>query len=381
MLGSSASFVAVPWYVLSTTGSAAITGLVSAATATGVVVSGLAFGPLLDGFGQRTMAVVADLVAAVAIGSIPLLHSQLGGVPIWAVAALTFTGAAAGMVSSTARQSLLPALSAAAGVALPRVSAAYWAMQRATLVLAAVPVGILITTIGPLGVLWVDSATLVLASAILLVGLRMPGVSGEENGYLDRLRAGLGFIRDDSLIRVVLVVAMLLTALEAPLLPVILPSLAASDGGPGALSRLVLAYSGGMLAGAIGYGLAAPRLPKRPFTVACLTTIGLGCLMLAWPAGQDWHPAALIVMGVATGPLAPLIVSTVQQRTPPAMVGRVTGALISSIMAAIPLGRAVSGYAVDAAGIGMFLGVSAASYVGCACFLLVSRRLRQSLAS
>ena len=381
MLGSSASFVAVPWFVLSTTGSVATTGLVSAATAAGVVISGLVFGPLLDGVGLRAMAVAADLVAAVAIGSIPLLHAQLGAVPMWAVAALTFTASAAGMVSSTARQSLLPALSAEAGAELPRVSAAYWAMQRATLVLAAAPVGILIATIGPLGVLWVDSATFVLASAILLVGLRTPGVSGEEDGYLDRLRAGLGFIRGDHLIRVVLVVAMLLTALEAPLLPVIVPSLAASDGGPGMLSRLVLAYAGGMLAGAIGYGLAAPRVPKQGFTVACLTIIGLGCLVLAWPAAQDWYPAALIVMGVATGPLAPLIVSTVQQRTPPPMVGRVTGALISSIMAAIPLSRAVSGYAIDTAGMGMFLGVSAASYFGCAGFILVSRRLRQSLAS
>lgn len=381
MLGSSATFVAVPWFVLSTTGSATKTGLVSAAAATGVVVSGLAFGPLLDRFGHRVMAVLADLVAAVAIGLVPLLHARLATMPLSVVAALTFTASAAGMVSSTARQSLLPGLSAQAGAALPRVSAFYWTMQRATLVLAAVPVGILISVFGPLGALWANSATYFLASAILLFGLTVPEVAAEREGYLARLIAGLGFMRRDGLIRSVLAMAILLTALEAPLLPVIVPSLAASGGGPGALGTLVLAYAGGMLLGAIGYGVAGTRLPKRAFTFGCLVTVGLGYLALVWQAGAAARIAALVVTGLATGPLAPLIVSTVQQRTPPQMLGRVTGALISSIMAAIPLGRAASGYAIDAAGMATFMVISAIAYIGCAIYLLSSQQLRRALAS
>lgn len=384
MLGSAATFVAVPWFVLSTTGSATKAGLVSAAAATGVVVSGLAFGPVLDRLGHGALAVVADGVAAVAIGVVPLLQAgwpptNSGTVALWAVAGLVFVASAAGMVSATARQSLLATLSAAAGVSLSRVSAAYWTMQRAALVLAAVPVGVLIGVLGPLGVLWVDAATFALAALVILCGLKVSGpVDAAEDGYLARLRAGLSFMRRDELVWVVLGVAVLLAALEAPLLTVLVPTLA-GPANPGTLSWLVAGYAGGMLAGAIGYGLAGAKVPKRAVAMVCLVTVGLGYLALQWLPGLAWHTAVLAVMGMATGPLAPLVVSTVQARTPPPMLGRVTGALLSSVMAAIPMGRAVAGYAVDTAGIGAVLTVSAVCYLACAGYLENSSRLRRSL--
>jgi len=374
MLGSAASFVAVPWFVLSTTGSAAKTGLVGAAAGLGAVVSGLVSGPLMDRIGHRRMSVMADLLAAAAIAAVP----WVGGSPLWTVAGLVFTSSAAGMASSTARQSMLAGLSKRAGIPLSRASALYWMLQRAALVVAAVPAALLIAAAGPLNVLWADSATFLAAAAILGIrGLRSLPAGGTETGSRAGFRQGWRFIWTDRFITLVLATAVLLTALEAPLVTLVIPVLTVASG-PESLGHLVLAYAGGMLAGAALLAVAADRVPRRAFAVLCLAVVGVGYTgLVALP--PSWWVVVLALMGVATGPLAPLIVSSVQQRTPVGMVGQVTGALLSLVMAAIPLGRAVGGYAIQTAGLEVVLTASAVAYLITMAFLAYSKRSAELL--
>lgn len=371
MLGSAASFVAVPWFVLSTTGSAATTGLVGAAAGLGAVVSGLVSGPLMDRVGHRRVSVIADLLAAAAIATVP----WVGGTPLWTVAGLVFISSAAGMASSTARQSMLAGLSARAGIPLSRASALYWMLQRAALVFAAVPAALLIATAGPLNVLWADAATFVTAAVIL--GVRRLRAGDSETASRPGFREGWRFIRTDRFITLVLATAVLLTALEAPLVTLVIPVLTVASG-PQSLGHLVLAYAGGMLAGAALLAVAADRVPRRAFAVSCLAAVGVGYILLvALP--PPWWVAVLVLMGVATGPLAPLIVSSVQRRTPAGMVGQVTGALLSLVMAAIPLGRAVGGYAIETVGLQVVLTGCALAYLFTMAFLAYSRRSAQLL--
>jgi predicted MFS family arabinose efflux permease len=423
MLGSAASFVAVPWFVLSTTGSAAKTGLVGAAAGLGAVVSGLVFAPLIDRMGHRRVSVTADLLAAMAIATVPWVG---GGIPLWTVAGLVFASSAASMASSTARQSMLPGLSARAGAPLSRASALYWMLQRAALAFAAVPAALLIAAVGPLNVLWADSATFLAAAAIL--GLRrLPAGDGEpgqmsvtgqprgagqmsetgqprgagqmseagqmnETGQMNEarqpreaggtgsrhgFREGWRFIRTDRFITLVLATAILLTAIEAPLVTLVIPVLTVASG-PESLGHLVLAYAGGMLAGAAILAVAADRIPRRALAVSCLAVVGSGYIGLAL-LPPSWWVAVLALMGVATGPLAPLIVSSVQQRTPRRMVGQVTGALLALVMAAIPLGRAVGGYAIQAAGLEVVLATCALAYLVTMAFLAYSKRSAELL--
>jgi predicted MFS family arabinose efflux permease len=242
-------------------------------------------------------------------------------------------------------------------------------LQRVALVFAALPVALLIAAVGPLNVLWADAATFLCAAAIL--GLRrMPAHNPTIRSKHD-FREGWRFIRTDRFITLILVTAVLLTALEAPLVSLVIPVLTVASG-PHSLGHLVLAYAGGMLGGAAVLAVAADRVPRRPFAVACLAVIGAGYAGLVVLPPPWWLPV-LAVMGFATGPLAPLIVSSVQQRTPAHMVGQVTGALLALVMAAIPLGRAATGYAIEAVGIEPVLAVCALAYLVTMGFLAHSR--------
>ena len=77
LCGTRVSMIAIPWLVLTTTGSAAQTGLVAFAELLPLVVVQALAGPLIDRLGARGVAISCDLMSMVAVGLIPLLH--LGG--------------------------------------------------------------------------------------------------------------------------------------------------------------------------------------------------------------------------------------------------------------------------------------------------------------
>src|SRR5207342_2474118 len=74
LLGTRVSMIAIPWLVLTTTGSATRTGLVAFAEITPMVFFKAFGGPLVDRVGPRRMAITTDLLSFVAVGMIPLLH-------------------------------------------------------------------------------------------------------------------------------------------------------------------------------------------------------------------------------------------------------------------------------------------------------------------
>lgn len=75
MIGSRMSMLALPWFVLATTGSAAKTGLVAFAEMAPYVLASALGGPLLDRIGHRRASIAADVLSAAAVASIPLLHA------------------------------------------------------------------------------------------------------------------------------------------------------------------------------------------------------------------------------------------------------------------------------------------------------------------
>ena len=68
LCGTRVSMIAIPWLVLTTTGSAAQTGLVAFAELLPLVVVQALAGPLIDRLGARRVAISCDLMSMVAVG-------------------------------------------------------------------------------------------------------------------------------------------------------------------------------------------------------------------------------------------------------------------------------------------------------------------------
>ena len=75
--GTEMTAVALPWYVLVTTGSPVRTGLVLAAEVLGLAVCGLPGGVVLQRLGPRRTLLAADGGRVIAVGLIPFLNPDV----------------------------------------------------------------------------------------------------------------------------------------------------------------------------------------------------------------------------------------------------------------------------------------------------------------
>ena len=76
LVGTRLSAIALPLFVLITTGSATRTGLVAFAEMAPYVVMQALAGPLTDRVGPRRISILSDLVSAAVVAFIPVLHAM-----------------------------------------------------------------------------------------------------------------------------------------------------------------------------------------------------------------------------------------------------------------------------------------------------------------
>ena len=80
--GNVLATIAIPWFVLQTTGSAAQTGITGFFTILPVVVAGFLGGALIDRLGYKPTSIIADLASGVTVALIPLLQSATSTAPV-----------------------------------------------------------------------------------------------------------------------------------------------------------------------------------------------------------------------------------------------------------------------------------------------------------
>lgn len=368
-LGNVLTFVAVPWFVLQTTGSAAKTGLTGGAIALGAVLAGIFGGPVVDRLGAKRSSIVADLASGATVASIPLLH-QVGGLSFWQLLALVFLGSFLDVPGSTARESLIPGLAEAARMPIERANSAYQAINQFSMLLGPPLAGVLIVTLGASNVLWLDAATF--AACAVTIAAFVPRLSGsaaqEEvarpgHGYLASLAEGLSFVLRDRLIFLIVAVAVVTNFLIDPLSSVVLPVFSEAVYGSAVdLGIMLSGFGGGSLVGALLYGIAAPRLPRRWTFAVAFAAAGLPLWVLTAMPGLLAATAALFLMGLASGPINPLLYTVLQERTPGSMLARVLGTFTALSMAAMPAGTVVAGLLIEATGLRNALVAIAGAY-------------------
>jgi MFS family permease len=88
-VGNSITTLAVPWFVLVTTGSAARMGITGAALGLGGVLTSVLGGPLVDRLGFKRGSVLADASSCVIVAAVPVLYLA-GILRFWQLLVLVF---------------------------------------------------------------------------------------------------------------------------------------------------------------------------------------------------------------------------------------------------------------------------------------------------
>lgn len=350
--GSVMTLLAIPWFVLQTTGSGVQTGVVTATETVGLLASSILSGPVIDRFGARGMSVVADLAAAIAVGAIPFAFTTVGlSLPLLAVLA-----GLAGLTRApgdTAKRVLLPGAVRVARTSLARGSGIADAVIRAGRTFGAPLAGVLITVIGAPSVLLLDAATFLVA-ALLVGGLVVvrSDPTPIRYGYFTRLAEGFRYVRMDRLILTMICTVTVMNALDAGLSTVLQPAFAADLHSSVLLGGLMGVFGLGAAAGSVLYGWCGSQWCRWTTFAGCAMLAGAPRFALLW--AEPPVPVLLIgffAFGLAAGSLNPLLLTVEYDRVPADLRARVIGASEAGVLAMMPVGALVAGVLMDRMGL------------------------------
>jgi hypothetical protein len=370
LLGTRMSFLAVPWFVLVTTGSATQTGLVAfAEMAPYALLQGLG-GPLVDRWGAWRISVGTDAAAALAVGLVPVLSA--GGVLTLPV--LAGLMAVAGVLrggGDAARHVLVPGVGAPAGMPLERSAGLYDGVNRIASLVGAPVAGVLVAATSSLTVLAIDAATFLASSLLVLLFVprsAQPPVSSETVGgevsYLASLGEGFRYFRGDRLLLGIGAMVLITNLLDQAGGSVLVPVWAAQV----AHSSVALGLIGGATAlaavlGNVVISWLGPRLPRRlTYAVGFLLCGAPRFVALAFATTVSPVLVVTFLAGLGAGGLNPILGAVMYERIPRHLQARVLGAVGASAWAGMPVGSLVGGVLVAGAGLRPALLICAAAY-------------------
>ncbi len=351
IFGNTLTGLAVPWFVLETTGSASRTGITAAVTIIPIIVANFFGGALVDRTGSRALSIFADLVSAVTVAAIPLLYLTIG-LNFGGLLLLMFLGAVFDAPGHTARTAMVPPLSKITGVPLERINANFGMIAAASSLFSAPLAGLLIAWLGPISVLWFNAGTFVFSSLAVLLfvpRLKRPAPSGES--FLADVHSGLAYVQNHALIRTLVLGALAINFLFAPLFGVAIPFFANQELGSVRSFGILLGGEGlGALTGAYLFGRLGGRLKRRTFLIAALACLASPLVPLAFSTNL-WVSAGLLAgVGLGSGMVNPMLGTFLQTTTPEQFMGRVMGLVMAGAMVAQPAGLLLGGVLIAVMG-------------------------------
>ena len=336
------TFLALPWFVLVTTGSAAKMSIVLAVEILPIALLGIPSGALVARLGARTTMVLGDAGRAPLMLAIPLLHEAgLLSFPLLLVCVFALGCFFAPYFAS--QRLILPELVGDDEATVAQANAVVEGTQRATALLGPALAGILIAVIGAANVLYVDAASYFISFLILVTLVpRRPPVpqSDDSRGLL----AGIRFLFRDRLLRLLSVTALFLN-MFGQMLSASLPVLAYEefDRSSRVAGVFFAAFGAGSL---VGVALALKLVPRYdPIRLGAVSivalTVPIPLLGLPLPAGAV---VAVLFTSAIFGPLvnAPLI-GALTMRTPEALRPKVMTGVLTMALLAGPIGLVIVG--------------------------------------
>ncbi|MFC8194633.1 MFS transporter [Streptomyces sp. NPDC057298] len=360
LTGTRISGIALPWFVLVTTGSATQTGLVAFFEMTPYVVVKALTGPLVDRVGPRVISWTTDLASASAAAAVPLLHGlDLLSFPLLLIL-VALIGAARGP-GDLAKEVMVPEAADHSRVPLERATGLSGVIERLASTAGPAVGGSLVGLVGPLTGLLVNAACFAAGSAVIALMLpRGVGRSAEDAsshdkggpGYWQRFREGWAFLRGDPLLFALIMMVGVTNLLDAAFAAVLVPVWARESGnGPTAIGLMGAVAGAAAIGGSLLATAVAHRLRRRAvFFIGFLFAGAPRFLVLAVDAPMSAVLAVFAASGFGAGFLNPIIGAVLFERVPRPLLGQVNALGDAMAWSGIPLGGLIAGAAVAMAG-------------------------------
>lgn len=366
LVGNVFTMIAIPWFVLQTTGSATQTGITGFFTILPVVLAGFFGGTWIDRLGYKRTSIISDLASGLTCALIPFFYLTIG-LEFWQLMTLVFLGSLLDAPGGTARHALLPELAQQAGMPIERATSLAHVIERSARLVGAPLAGLLIGVIGTANVLWLDAASFFVSAA--MIGILIPRIAAHaekpSGSYFDELKDGLRFIAQDSLILSLVIMLMLTNFLDAFFGGVLQPVYVREVYGDAlSLGLLLSANGGGAVIGGLIFAAIGHRLPRHASFVAAFLFTGLRFWIYALYPPAWIMIVVTLITSLGAGPINPIIGAIQFERIPADMRGRVFGAITAGVGVAMPLGLLFGGVLTENLGTFiMMVGLATAQFI------------------
>ena len=348
--GAQMTWLALPWFVLVTSGSATHTTFVVAAEVIGLALLGLPGGRVLGRLGARRTMMLCDACRAPLMLVIPVLHWTVG-VSFALLLVVAFALGAFAAPHFAAEKVIVPELIGEDEQRVGEANALFQGANRATILVGPALAGILIGLIGAAPVLVIDAATYVVALGLvaIFVPSRPPVQQDEEHRSI---RAGLRFIKGDRLLRVWWPTFALGDAAWTAFFISVPVLVLDRFGHHASIAGLLIASFG--VGALIGNAISFKYLTRR---FAGLAVIATFAIFQALPLWFLWLPlpaiglaALILASGIANGLVNPSLHTITTLRVPAPLRPNVLTTAMVGWAVVNPLGLFVTGPVLDAFG-------------------------------
>ncbi|MFF4559398.1 MFS transporter [Streptomyces sp. NPDC001422] len=337
--------IALPWFVLTTTGSVGKTGLVAFCQIVPYVISQALAGPIIDRVGPKRISVAGDLLSTVAMATAPLLYLT-GGLPFGVLLALLAVVGAADGPANGAKGLFVPSATRAARVPIERGTGLSAAVERTATTVGPAIAGVVVTAFGSLYALWITAALFAVSALIVSTTLTDPVPEPHEipvddgGGYFSQLRQGAAFLRDAKLLRSIVGMLAVTNLLDQAFMSVLLPVWAKESGnGAEAIGLVVSVFAATSIIAALVAAGVAERLPRRTVYLIGFSLGGLPRFAAMATGAPLWLVlTVLAVGGLGSGFVNPIVGAVTYELIPTPLLGRVKTLAQAVTWAGIPFG-------------------------------------------
>jgi len=342
LTGAAMTFVALPWFVLVTTGSTARMGWVLAAELLPVGVFGIPCGAIVARLGAKRTMNIADAARAPLVALIPILH-WTGHLSFPLLLGITFASGCFLAPYYASSRLILPEVVGDDEQVVAQGSAFVQAVTQLTQLGGPIIGGLLIAWIGAPKVLLIDAATYAFSFVVIFTFVRA-GKRVAQDDSSRGLLAGVRYLVHDRLLGPTLAAAAVVNFVAQGLVAT-LPVLVFRRYGADAkvVGFLFAAFGGGALAGSILASQIVRKIPLLRLAAVAIVAMALPLWLLI--VSMPWW-TVIVVIG-AFGACAPLVnapmIAVLTVRTPVALRPKVMTAVMTISGIFGPLGFLATG--------------------------------------
>jgi len=338
LTGSSMTFVALPWFVLVTTGSTAKMGWVLAAEMLPIAIFGIPAGSLIARIGAKRTMLVSDAARGPLLLVLPILH-HTGHLTFPALLGTAFAIGVFAAPYFASSRIVIPEVAGEDQRAVTEVNAILGGANQLTQLAGPVLAGVLIAATSASTVLVIDAFTYVFSFLTIALVVRA-GKRVQPTAASRGILAGVKFLMHDTLLGPINFVAQgLIVGIQGL-------AYFRYDGNAHVLGFLFGAFGVGALIGS----LAAQQLARRAnlMKLAAFAIVAMPLPLFVLSASLPWGAALVVVAAFSF--FAPLvnapIIGMLTVRTPEALRPKVMTAVMTVATMAGPLGFLGAGIAL-----------------------------------